>query len=140
MYTFTLIITGILGAISTFYLNNILKLGAVRSSAGLSLVVGLIFYVFSNIAPAFLTKNIPIVFIGATFIGMVSKEVIAHYFLLALAGALFAIIYVNSSAFFNGYGGALGTTASITVLVAVSLAVVSRNKHIEKIKRKVRRR
>tara|TARA_B100000949_G_C14218237_1_gene423339 strand:+ start:144 stop:557 length:414 start_codon:yes stop_codon:yes gene_type:complete len=136
MNTFALILTGILGAICTFYINNTLKQGAVRASAGLSLVIAVLFYIFPNVFSPYLTRHIPVVFIGATFIGMVSSDVLGHYLLLSLAGALFAILYIHSSNFFNGYGGALGTTASITVLVAISLAMVSKHKYIRRLRKR----
>jgi len=127
-----LIIIGIVSAMLTYLVNNKYQQGAVRASAGLSLLVGLFFYFFPDLFSAFLSKNIPIVFIGATFIGMVSSKVLGNIFLIAIAGLIFSIIYLNTSQFFKGYGGALGTTAAISVLVSLSLALVAKSKHIKK--------
>jgi len=127
-----LIVTGIVSAILTYLVNNKYEQGAVRASAGLSLLVGLFFYIFPEIFTAYLTKNIPIVFIGATFIGMVSSKVLHNVYLIAIAGFVFALIYLNTSHYFKGYGGALGTTAAISVLVSLSLALVAKSKRIKK--------
>ncbi|SKB39716.1 hypothetical protein SAMN05660776_0954 [Salegentibacter holothuriorum] len=123
-----LFLTGIISALITYVVNNKYRQGAVRGSAGLSFLVGLFFYFFPEIFNPYLTKNIPIVFIGATFIGMVSSKILPSYLLVGFSGFIFSIIYLNASPFFKGYGGALGTTASISVLVSLSLAVVSKKK------------
>ncbi|PRX44382.1 hypothetical protein [Salegentibacter salegens] len=129
-----LFLTGIISAILTYVVNNKYKQGAVRASASLSLLVGLFFYSFPDIFNPYLTKNIPIVFIGATFIGMVSSKILPSYLLVGFSGFIFSIIYLNASPFFKGYGGALGTTAAISVLVSLSLAVVSKSEKMKKIK------
>lgn len=129
-----LFLTGIISALLTYVVNNKYKQGAVRASAGLSLMVGLFFYLFPDIFTPYLTKNIPIVFIGATFIGMVSSKILSSYLLVGFSGFIFSIIYLNASPFFKGYGGALGTTAAISVLVSLSLALVSKSEKIKKIK------
>ena len=127
-----IIITGMLSASLTYLVNNKYNQGAVRASAGLSLIVGLFFYFFPDLLSVYLTKNIPLVFIGATFIGMVSSKVLQHIILIAIAGFVFSIIYLNTSHFFKGYGGALGTTAAISVLVSLSLALVAKSKRIKR--------
>ena len=130
-----LFLTGIISAILTYVVNNKYRQGAVRASAGLSLLVGLFFYFFPELFSPYLTKNIPIVFIGATFIGMVSSKILPSYLLVGFSGFIFSIIYLNASPFFKGYGGALGTTAAISVLVSLSLAVVSKSEKIKRIKK-----
>lgn len=123
-----LFLTGIISALLTYLVNNKYGQGPVRASAGLSLLVGLFFYFFPGIFTAYLTKNIPLVFIGATFIGMVSSKILSSYLLVGFSGFLFGIIYLNASPLFKGYGGALGTTAAISVLVSMSLTIVTKKK------------
>ena len=123
MYTFVIIGTGALSAVTTFYLNAHLKQGAVRASAALAFVVALFFYVFPNLLAENLTKAIPAVCIGASFIGMVSEKVFKNFWLIAISGCIFSIIFLNTSNFFAGYGGALGTSACISLLTAMSLPV-----------------
>ncbi|MDH7914547.1 hypothetical protein [Winogradskyella sp. SYSU M77433] len=123
MNTFILIITGILGAVLTFYISENKKQGAVRASALLSLIVGLFFYCFPELLNPYLTKHIPIVFVGTSFIGMVSSKTVANQKTIALAGILFTIIYINKNEVFEGYGGALGTMAFIALLASMGFVV-----------------
>lgn len=129
-----LIITGIVAAVGTYLVNNKLHQGAVRASALLSLMVGLFFYYFPDLLSPDLTRNIPLVFIGASFIGMVSSNILSSYILLSLSGIIFSVLFVNSSKYFAGYGGGLGTTAAISLLVSLSLAIIARKKPIKKLK------
>jgi len=127
-----IVISGILGAALTYYVSARFKQGAVRSSALLSLIVGLFFYCFPEILNAYLTKNIPIAFIGTSFIGMVSSKAKGSYFRLVVAGILFSIIYINKSHFFEGFGGALGALAFISLVTTMGLSeVLSRNTKIK---------
>ena len=134
METLILCITGITAAVGTYIVNNTLGQGAVRASALLSLIVGLFFYFFPELLSAYLTRNIPLVFIGASFIGMVSSRILSSYLLLSLSGIIFSILFVNSSKYFAGYGGGLGTTAAISLLVSLSLAIIAGKKPIKKLK------
>ncbi|MNK03403.1 hypothetical protein D3C87_212500 [compost metagenome] len=129
MTSFIIITTAIIAAMLTFYVNHKLKQGPVRSSALLSLLVALLFHFFPNWIDADLSKNIPVVFIGGSFIGMVSKKIVDSYFKLAISGLVFAIIYLNTSSFFNGYGGALGASAGISLLSVLSLPFFTPKKH-----------
>lgn len=121
---------GFSGAIITFYVNEKLKQGPVRSSAVLSLLVALYFYFFpGGINPA-LVKNIPLIFIGSSFIGMLSSRLLRNYWLIGVAGMVFCIIFLNASRFFNGYGGALGTSACISLLSILSIPIITRKHRI----------
>lgn len=124
MNTLVIIITGILGATLTFYFNEHLKQGPVRSSAMLSLIVGLLFYLFPELLNPFLTKNIPVVFIGGSFIGMISFKAKGTYVILVIASIIFSCIYLNKSQFFNGYGGALGNSAFIALLITMGVSML----------------
>lgn len=130
-----LIITGITSAVATYVVNNKMHQGAVRASALLSLIVGLFFYFFPNLLSQSLTRNIPLVFIGASFIGMVSSRILSSYILLSLSGLIFSILFVNSSKYFAGYGGGLGTTAAISLLVSLSMAIIARKNPVKKIRK-----
>ncbi len=119
-----IVLTGVLGATLTFYVSEELKQGPVRASALLSLIVGLFFYCFPNALSTYLTINIQIVFIGTSFIGMVSSHAMKSYKRLAVAGSLFSIIYINSNNLFEGYGGALGALALIALLATMGTSTV----------------
>lgn len=117
-----IIITGVLGATMTYLVSHELKQGAVRASALLALLVGLFFYCFPELCNAYLTKNIPIVFIGTSFIGMVSSSGRQRYVQLTFAGILFSVIYSYNYQLFEGYGGALGALAFIALLATLFLS------------------
>ncbi len=125
-----LILVSFLGAILTFIINEDLKQGPVRSSAILSLAVGLYFHYFSGNMDSYLVKNIPVVFIGASFIGMVSARLLSNYLLIGIAGVVFCLIFLHTSRFFNGYGGALGTSAAIALLAVLSIPIVGKKRKL----------
>lgn len=124
MNTIIIILTGILGAALTFYVSKHLKQGPVRASALLSLIVSLFFYTFPELLNIYLTQNIPIVFIGTSFVGMVSSKAKGNIIQIALAGLLFSIIYMNKSELFIGYGGALGALALISFLTTLGFSIM----------------
>jgi len=131
MFNLILLITlSFLSATLTFYVNEDLRQGPVRSSAMLSLAVALFFYFFPHSMDSYLVKNIPIVFIGASFVGMVSARLLANYLLIGIGGILFCLIYMHTSKFFNGYGGALGTSASIALLAVLSIPIVGKHRKL----------
>lgn len=119
-----LLFTGGLGAMLTFIVAHDLKQGVVRASAGLSLIVGLFFYVFPNLVSPILTVEIPVLFFGGSFVGMMSKDRVTSNLLIFLGGALFSGIYLLSSEIFIGFGGKLGATAGIASFIVFGIAVL----------------
>lgn len=133
-------IIGILGAALTFFVSSKLKQGPVRASALLSLCVGLFFYLFPYLLNDYLSKHIPLVFIGASFIGMVSTETKVSYIRLIISGLLFSIIYSNSSRYFEGYGGSLGAMALISLLATMGIFILlSKNSKINSLLNQLRK-
>ena len=129
-----LIAFAIFGATLTFYVSETYKIGPIRSSALLSTLIALFFYFFPDVLNPYLTKNIPVVFLGASFIGMVAPKAFGSYFRLALAAILFTIIYSYKSHFFEGFGGALGALSFISLLTAISISNLStKNYKLKKI-------
>jgi len=113
--------TGAAGAPLTYYVGNGLKQGRVRASALLSLLVGVFFHLFPTVLNEYLTQYIPLVFIGSSFIGMVSAKLNVSYFMLCLAGLLFGFLFMNNGDFFDGFGGELGALAFISLLVTICI-------------------
>ena len=126
METLILTITGIIGVIATFVFANVLRQGAVRASAALSLFVGFFFYFFPELLSEYLTHHIPLLFIGASFVGMVSKNLLHNYWSLGISGIVFTVLYIQTGPFFEGFGGALGTTASISVIVILGVSILQK--------------
>lgn len=116
MIVFSLYIVGLLGAVIAFILNNNLKLGVVVGSALPSLVFAILVYGLKSYLPIVFVSDAPVIFYGASFIGMASNKILSSYLLIGLAGLLFTFIYLFTSPFFEGFGGALGTTAALCFL------------------------
>lgn len=116
-----LIITSIISAIATYILSVKCKQGPVKASALLSFLVGTFFLIFPSLFPETLSKSIPLVFFGASFVGMSSVKRISNNLWMAFAGMVFGLIFINSSKFFSGYGGGLGTTACLSVVITLGL-------------------
>jgi hypothetical protein len=131
MYNLILLVSvSFFSAMLTFFVNEELKQGPVRSSAILSLLVGGYFYFFPGSMDPYLVKTVPIVFIGASFVGMVSARLLSNYLLIGIGGIIFCMIYLHTSTFFNGYGGALGTSASIALLAVLSMPIIGKNRKL----------
>ena len=114
----------------TFALNIRFKQGPVRSSALIALIVGGFFYFFPTLLPEIYTKNIPLYVIGGTFIGMVSSSINISYFSLIFSPILFSVLLHYTSKVFNGFGGALGTTACIALMCTMAFNIITKNKKI----------
>lgn len=125
-----LLLVSFASAVATFWINEDLKQGPVRSSALFSLVVALYFHFFPANVDTGLVKNIPLVCIGASFIGMVSARLLSSYLLIGMGGVIFCLIFLHTSKFFNGYGGALGTSAAISVLAVLSIPIVGKHRKV----------
>lgn len=119
-----LFIVGGIGALLTYVVAHDLKQGAVRASAGLSLIVGLFFYGFPEVISPELTIEIPLVFFGASFVGMTGSHLIKSRLLILIGGFVFSGIYLAASEVFVGYGGKLGTAACISSLVVFGIGVL----------------
>ncbi|MFH2020152.1 MAG: hypothetical protein ABIJ34_01995 [archaeon] len=117
MDSIILIIASILAAVSTQLVSIKFNQGPVKASALLSFIVALIFF-FIKIP---LSGTIPLAFIGGSFVGMSSKVRLPNYLLTAFGGFVFGIIFVNSSKIFAGFGGGLGTTACLSVIIAIGM-------------------
>lgn len=126
-----LFFTGGIGALLTFIVAHDLKQGAVRASAGLSLIVGLFFYSFPDVISSELTAHVPLVFFGASFVGMTGSHVVKSRWLMVLGGMIFSGIYLVSGEVFVGYGGKLGTAACISSLIVFSVSVLLKRSEIQ---------
>jgi hypothetical protein len=110
--------TGIIAAVATFWLHTRFAISPVMASALVTLIIALSVLPFGDSTP-WITA-IPYVAIGGSFIGMSLKKYIKGFDSLILAAVIFGVIFSRSSQFFEGFGGALGTSACISVLTAIS--------------------
>ena len=125
-----LLLCSVSATLLTYEINIRFKQGPVRASALIALFVGGFFYFFPNLLPEFYTKNIPLYVIGGTFIGMVSSAVNISYISLILSPILFAVLLHYTSKVFNGFGGALGTTACIALMCTMAFPIITKNKKV----------
>jgi hypothetical protein len=125
LHYFLLYITAIVGSCSTFWLSTRAQQGPVRASALVTLPVALLLYFYPDIIEGFLARNIPVVLIGSTFVGMVSAQKLNTYIGLIIAALLYCTIFIHTSKFFTGYGGALGTSACISIVVTLCVPYFS---------------
>lgn len=128
-------LTSIFGAFLTFIVSTKYKQGPVRASALLTLVVSGLLYLFPEIFPQNLTQQIPWIFFGASFVGMTSSKLTRNYTSIIFAGIVFGFIYTVSPTFFNGYGGALGASSCISILVIIGINNVIRLLKVSKKKK-----
>jgi hypothetical protein len=121
---FILFLAGGISAVLTFVLQVNYKQGAVRASAFVGVFTGVFVLLFPKLLCPYLTENLPLVCFGASFIGMVSSRVLSNYFLIGISGIVFTIIFLNTSSYFQGFGGGLGSAACIALLVTLSIPVL----------------
>ena len=130
-YYVPLIFTAITGAIGTYLLHNNYShnISPVFASASLTLCIALICHYIPN-QDLLLIKEIPYVFIGGSFIGMSTRKKTKAITNIIYASLIFALIYFKSSQFFQGYGGALGLSACMSVLIVITFnKLFIRSKH-----------
>ena len=125
-----ILLSGIFGALVTYYLNNQLQLGGVMASAGISVLGGSFFFLFPDLLNKYLTENIPIVIMGASFIGMATSRIVRKFLLIAVSGFIFSVIFLLTGIFFEGFGGSLGTTAAISLISVLGLKKIKEDKYL----------
>jgi hypothetical protein len=123
---FILLLAGGISSIVTFVLQVNFKQGAVRASALIGVLVSVFILLFPKLLSPYLTENLPLVCFGASFIGMVSSKVLSNYFLIGFSGIVFTIIFLNTSTYFHGFGGGLGSAACIGLLVTLSIPILKK--------------
>ena len=95
-------------------------MGAVKASSLIALVIGGVYQIALWKGINF-PKDIPLIVIGSSFVGMIGSRKYHRNFHLFIAPIIFTLIYHNISKQFNGFGGALGTAACISLLVSIYL-------------------
>lgn len=121
----------IVAAASTYWIHSRFRINPVLASSIVTLIVALSVLPFAEnsewLRPA------PYAGIGGSFIGMSIKTKVKGFLSVLLAAIIFGVIFTHSSKFFEGFGGALGTSACISVLTAISWRkFVRRTRHTTK--------
>ncbi|WP_417800635.1 hypothetical protein [Tenacibaculum sp.] len=135
--TISIYLTSTLGAFLTFLVSTKYKQGPVRASALLTLIVAGFCFLFPKMFSEDIINQIPWVFFGASFVGMTSGKLTRNYISIIFAGIVFGFVYTFSPDFFNGYGGALGTAACISILVVIGINHLIRLSKVSKKKKEL---
>ncbi|GAA0878240.1 hypothetical protein GCM10009119_12080 [Algoriphagus jejuensis] len=109
--------SAVFSAISTYWLHTRFSLSPILASSAVTLIVAL---AVQPLNTSEWVQAIPYAAIGGSFIGMSTKKNIKGFESVLLAALIFGLIFIHSSKFFEGFGGALGTSACISVLTAIS--------------------
>ena len=117
----SLLFIAIISSVITYVLSQQWKQGPVRASAVVALIGAVSIMVFKEQLPVFYIQNIPLVVIGASFVGMSTTHTMHHLLQVGLAGLIFGIFYLFSSRYFHGFGGALGLSACMAVLISIAV-------------------
>lgn len=102
-----LVITGVVAAVVTYYLNNNRKQGPVLASAVVGLVAGVLLPALHKDAGAAMA----VVAICASFAGMSNTKRMPSWIPMAFVGLSAALVYMFANPFIGGTGGKLGTMA-----------------------------
>ena len=116
--------TAIFGAIFTSIVSIEWKLGVVRASALTSLIVALFFHFFPFLLSPYLTQHIPVIYFGASFVGMVLPSVHPSRIQTLISAFIYSIIYLNTEGVFMKYGGRLGASAFIAIAFTYGITSV----------------
>lgn len=110
-----IIASSVAGATLTYFFTQRVKWSTVKSSAILSLFFSCALMLTNHYYP-FNHELYSCYFFGASFVGMTGKERLS-YLGIAVTGLLYALVLFAFSNYFSGIGGALGSTACITVII-----------------------
>lgn len=125
-----LIIVAIFGAVSVQYLIRYKQWSGVRASSLTALLVAVVFKLAFRDSTNYLVQTIPALFLGATFVGMVSARQTSSFISIGLAALLYSLLFIYSGKYYQGYGGLLGTTACVSLLVVLSSKYLKSNKKL----------
>lgn len=104
-------IIALLGAFLTFYLAKHNRFDGIRASSVLTIVAYLIIYVLG-----FNAELYAIIFFGGTFIGMSAPHRFGVYTITS-ASIIFSFLFEYLVPILDGYGGALGLSAFLSVCI-----------------------
>lgn len=126
------LIASLAGVSASFGLSHYAGWNKVLASALPSLLVYILLKLTDNwIDPQF-SQMIPAAFMGASFCGMSAPPVLASFRSATISGFFFGLIFSSPILFFNGYGGALGTMACISVFATAGLRRIVKHDYFSK--------
>lgn len=129
IYVALMVAVAIFGGGTTYLLAHKTNMGAVRASAFLSLILGIVFHSHGLRLP-FLSE-IPFIFIGASFVGMTAPSQL-NLIGIFFASCIFGVLYLVLPPIYDGVGGTLGTAACVSVLVTSGVHMIFRRRSKKK--------
>jgi len=105
-----LVITSVVAAVATYYLNNNRKQGPVLASAVVGLIAGILLPKLPGLAEGVGT-TLGVMAICASFAGMSNTKRMPSWIPMAVVGLSAALVYMFANPFIGGTGGKLGTIA-----------------------------
>ena len=111
MVTLVIMLLATVGALATFLLAKSAYFDAIRASSTLAIIAYLVLYVSTDNPDLYAAA-----FFGGTFVGMSAPHRFGWYTQVS-AALLFALLFQFLVPRLNGYGGALGVSAFLSVCV-----------------------
>jgi len=110
-----IIIISLVGSLLTYFFADKVKWTAVKSSSLLSLFFACSSLVLNNYVP-YDNELYTLCFFGASFVGM-TKITNLSYFWIGAGGITYGLLFNTVYQYFSNIGGALGSTACISIIV-----------------------
>lgn len=140
MAIFLIVIFACFGSLATYFLGQRTSASPVRSSALVSLVFGLIHWFFTTHLHFQILAELPAAVMGGSFVGMASVQVLKSWKWVLAAVLIFTFLFLSASAQFQGFGGALGTAASISVMAVMGFPLYLHKRKFHRALLRLRRR
>ncbi len=121
--------TALTAATCTYWIHNRFNVNPVLASSLVTLVIAIAITPFEGSSK--MLHAIPYIAIGGSFVGMSTKKNAKGLESILLASLIFGLIFIHSSQFFEGFGGALGTSACISVLTAITWRKLAKRTRIK---------
>jgi len=116
-----IVYVAVLGVVSTYIVQHILKQTPVFASSVTTLVFSILVVTFFNQNTMYLA-----VFYAASFVGMSDKKRLPNIAIAGLAGVTIGYVYTIFTPYYNGAGGKLGTMALISTIMISGLNIFMR--------------
>lgn len=125
VYEIIILFAGLIGALATQEIRIRYEQGPVKSSACVSLICGLICYFLPlDYGIEKIIRDVPTAVMGGSFVAMSSNHIIPNRRWMIVAALIFSSIFLFSSAALKGFGGALGTTACVAVIITKGINLI----------------
>lgn len=129
---------GMCSAVLTYWFHLRFQVTPVFASALVALVISGLSLLLPE-SQSLLAQSIPFVAIGGTFVGMSTRKKMKKVGYVLFAGLIFGLIFTRSSSLFEGFGGALGTSACVSVLGVIGIRRLFQRSKVVVKKEKIRK-